>query len=278
MSVVEEGYPSHFFPKIVLKRRSNKNPSQNPSQNPSSTNQNHSNTPNPNLNNRIDQNDLEPHLRGDDNANMVEDNIQDVNWQNENELAETIQQVRKMGFGVDDDNDALPENVPTEEEKQARKDGEDALHELGQEWGCNGIDERAKTGVDNSKPKINHGMDQIGWEKITYLQMFLLFFPLHLRNVVIDATNKNLKKNGQKEISHGEFPCWLGIWLFMSTLSGFARTEYWANFDVCMGKGAPYRFHHWMSGCRFKAINTNLFFTLRDAPSDKDCLWSVREM
>lgn len=165
-----------------------------------------------------------------------------------------------MGHDVDDDNDALPENVPTEEEKKKTKDGgEDALQKLGQTWGCNGINERAKVGVEDCNPKINHGMDRVAWENISYLQMFLLFFPLRLRNVVIDATNKNLKANGHPEVSHGEFLRWIGIWLFMSTLGRVAQNKYWESYDVRMDKGAPYRFHKWMSGQYFEAINTNLF-------------------
>ena len=52
----------------------------------------------------------------------------------------------------------------------------------------------------------------------------------------------------------------------MSTVSGFAHHEFWANYDVWMDKGAPYRFHHWMSGRRFETIHTHLWFTRRDAP------------
>ena len=83
-------------------------------------------------------------------------------------------------------------------------------------------------------------MDEVSFENVSCLQMFLLFFPFSLRMLVVKSTNKNLEKNGHKAMTHGEFLRFLGIWLFMATIGGYGRKEYWENYEVRMDKGAPY--------------------------------------
>ena len=163
VTVIEEGNPSHYFPKIVHKHST---PSTDTSPS-SSSSSSQSHLPD----------NLPPHLRGDDNEDMLEDYIRDIPQQSNSELAETIRQVRQMGYTVDDDNEALPENLP-DGKSQVSSDGDDGLLQLGQSWGCDGIDERAKCGVEKTKPKLRHGM--FSFENLPYLQIFLLFFPLCL--------------------------------------------------------------------------------------------------
>ena len=61
--------------------------------------------------------------------------------------SEDISHVRNLGFAVDDDNDPAPENVPDEE----------AVPDVQQSWGWNGIDYRAQENVMNVNPVFNHG-------------------------------------------------------------------------------------------------------------------------
>ena len=110
---------------------------------------------------------------------MLDPSLRGISRQSADELAETIRQVRDMGLMVDNNNDALPENIPSINDPKPNylDDKEDALQELNQSWGCSGIDERAKVGVESSKPKLKHGMELFAFESITCLQMFLFFFP-----------------------------------------------------------------------------------------------------
>ena len=163
VNIVEEGDSSHFFPKVSSKRKTSSSSSSKASSNANKSSQ-------------LIPANMPPHLVGNDHPSMLDDNMRDVGRMDSNELAETICQVRDMGMNVDDDNDPLPENHPQEGNyNPTDDDDDDALHQLGQTWGCSGIDERAKVCVDNSNPKLHHGMDSIVFENITFLQMFLLF-------------------------------------------------------------------------------------------------------
>ena len=188
---------------------------------------------------------------------------------------EDILLVRNMGLEVDEDNDPIPKNVPEENDTNGE---EDPLQKNNQGWGCNGIDEREKVGVENNEPKIMHGMDEIAWGNISFLSMFKLFFPYCLCDIVIQATNKSLQAVDEKPISHSEFLRWIGLWLYMSTLSGFTRKEYWSLLPVSPHRGAPYRFNNWMSLRRFELIHSHLSFTTNEPPPYKDRLWEVRQI
>ena len=56
---------------------------------------------------------------------------------------EDVENVRAMGFGVDDDNDPAPENVPNPNEAVVTT--EDGLY-TGQQWGWAGFCNRKKEG------------------------------------------------------------------------------------------------------------------------------------
>ena len=165
VTVVEEGDPLHLCTEIPNKRSKSIPSSCTTQQNDScvlipSGEQNDANLP--------------PHLLGDDCEAMLDDSYRNLKHQYCDELAETIRQVKELGYKVDDDNEALPENVPHSSEKQNFGDGDEALRHLSQSWGCDGIDERAKVGVEASQPKIKHGMDDIVFEK--FLIYKFLFF------------------------------------------------------------------------------------------------------
>ena len=74
--------------------------------------------------------------------NEVNEPIADFIFNAQNR-AEDIALVRAMGFEVDDDNEPAPENIPVADAPLFRLGG--GLHE-GQEWGWDGIDQRATLG------------------------------------------------------------------------------------------------------------------------------------
>ena len=183
--------------------------------------------------------------------------------------AEDIATVRGMGFSVDDDNEPAPENVPQEAPA-------DTIHSLGegQTWGWTGFDDRKVKGIPNVKPSLK-GLSSIVLQGMSYAGMFKLFFPRSLMLIILNETNKDLD---DAPLSYGELLRFFGIILFMSTISGFSRRDFWSNALVSMKTGAPYRFHEWMSLRRFEAIMNSLVLTQKEPPEFKDPFWEVREM
>ena len=153
----------------------------------------------------------------------VEDEVEGVELpgviENLHGTPEDIQMMVNMGFHVDDDNLPTPENIPTADDTPT-VGGTDGLCD-GQSWGFDGFCDRRMNAVPNINPKLK-GVPEIVLEKMTYLDMFLHFFPKSLLHIVITETNKNLNKSSKKEMSLGEFLLFLGIQLFMSTLTGFS--------------------------------------------------------
>ena len=167
MSVIEEGDPMHFFPKIVYKRSKKNSPNSASSESSPSTVTNHL---------AVDMSELPSHLCGEDNISMLDESIRDIKRQDCHELTKTIKHVRGLGLMVDDNNDALSENIPQTGDIPPSQNEDEAIHQIGQSWGCDGIDERKKAGVESGKAKLKHGMDEVSFDKISYLEMFLLFF------------------------------------------------------------------------------------------------------
>ena len=122
-------------------------------------------------------------------------------------------------------------------------------------------------------------MDSLAWKNISYLDMFLLFFPEMLREVIIEATNSNLRQANAPLLTHNEFLQFIGLWLFMATVCGsYSRRKFWDKRPVSMEYGAPYSFHEYMSRNRFEQIISNLGFTTWTPPAYTDKFWQVRQM
>ena len=66
--------------------------------------------------------------------------------------------------------------------------------------------------------------------------------------------------------------------MFISTMSGFKRKEFWSSKEINIELGAPYRLNCYMTGNRFEAILASLTLTKEDPPPYKDRFWIVREM
>lgn len=184
--------------------------------------------------------------------------------------AEDIADIRNLGFSVDDDNEPAPENIPIPQENN-----NNAATDDGRRWGWAGIDHRKHAGGQSTRARINC-LTGLALEGATMLTMFLLFFPRKfMEDVVIVETNKRI---AGKQLTFGEFLQFLGLWLYMSTLSGFRRSDYWSSKPVSMRMGAPYRFNEFMALKRFEAILIALAYTDEAPPLYQDRFWEVRQV
>ena len=70
---------------------------------------------------------------------------------------------------------------------------------------------------------------------MTYSMMFILLFPMDfVQNVMLPKMNKDLE--GQP-ITYGKFLCFLGLWFFVATCSGFSRTFFFHDRDQLLCRG-----------------------------------------
>ncbi len=118
------------------------------------------------------------------------------------------------------------------------------------------------------------GLSGFAIENISFITMWEHFFPKELTWIIINETNKMI----ESDITIGEFMQFIGILLFMSTVSGFSRREFWSSSPIDIEAGAPYRLNQWMSLRRFEMIYYNLQVTQEDAPDYVGKFWEVREM
>ena len=182
--------------------------------------------------------------------------------------AEDIMHVRRLGLGVDDDNEPAPENIPTN----------GPTEDTAQVWGWNGINERKKANVMNVSPQLLHGLPELSSElpSSTLVHLFLTFFPrAYLEDVVLGATNSKIEDE-IGDISFGELLRFIGLWFFLATTSGFPRRDFFSSFPVSVKSGAPYRLNEYMSRKRFETILQALCYTDMDPPSYLDRFWQVR--
>ena len=77
-------------------------------------------------------------------------------------------------------------------------------------------------------------------------------------------------------ITYGELLRWIGILLFMSTISGCKRRDFWSSKPITLHDGAPYRFHEWMSSRRYELILSHLTYTDQQPPFYIDRFWEIR--
>jgi hypothetical protein len=183
--------------------------------------------------------------------------------------AEDIANVRALGFIVDDDNEPAPENIPPARVNNNRQEPPERV------WGWSGIDHRKQANGLRSSARINC-LSGIALQGATTLTMFLLFFPRKfLEDVILAETNKKIKG---MPITFGEMLRFLGLWLYMGTLKGFRRSDYWSSKPISMYEGAPYRFIEYMTLKRFEAILLALTYTNKTSPTYKDRFWEVRQV
>ncbi|KAL7571289.1 hypothetical protein ACA910_008942 [Epithemia clementina (nom. ined.)] len=168
---------------------------------------------------------------------------------------------------IDDDNQPAPENIPTDDDNN---------NNIFTEWGHSGNCFRAMDGGQAVKPKLLN----IPRELVpTLLQLFEIFFFKEFVNaVIIVETSKRLSNDNQRPLSYGEFLRWIGVWLFLATIEGPDRLDFWSLGEIDMFDGAPFRLNHIMSRNRFEAILKAIFYSDREPPPYKDPFWEVRQM
>ena len=195
--------------------------------------------------------------------------------------SEDVQNMIALGFDVDDDDAPAPENIPLASIEDTPSltvvDEEQGLYES-QSWGWKGFCDRESHSFEKNNPKLNGTPGiEIG-QNMSYLSMFLLFFPRILIDLIVDMTSKTLKNNFKSEVTVGKFLRFLGLQLFMSTVTGFKRNDWWSSTPIEFEKGAPYRFGSFMSKARFDDIMTSLSFTDCTPPSYTDKFFEIRQM
>lgn len=121
-------------------------------------------------------------------------------------------------------------------------------------------------------------MSELIFIGLPYITLFLRFFPKQLVNLVVIETNKKLQQDSKAELTYGEFLLFLGLQLFMSTLNGYSRNEFWSSSPISLANGSPFRLNEFMSRNRFNDIIDALSFTDEKAPTYRDKFWEVRKM
>ena len=170
---------------------------------------------------------------------------------------------------VDDDNQPLPENIPTPAEE-----GQDAP-QFFSTWEHSGDCYRSLAGGRKHKARLSIYADV----KPTIQQLFeMFFFKQYVEGIIIPQTNIRLRQEKHCPVSYGEFLRWLGLWLLMATINGPDRTDFWSLGEVDCFVGAPLRLGSFMSRKWFEAILKALAITARQPPAFRDHFWEVREI
>ncbi len=91
---------------------------------------------------------------------------------NVNDRTDDIARICAEGFGVDDNNEALPENVPVTGAFPVEVN-QDGLYQV-QSWGRDGINKRAVAGGGYKEPSFTNGWSP---QNKTYLEIFTHFIP-----------------------------------------------------------------------------------------------------
>ena len=126
--------------------------------------------------------------------------------------------IRKMFPGmVDNDNQPLPENIPTEEEQNAPSQPQFFMA-----WEHSGSCFHCLEGGCKTKACINFNTDV----KPTVEQQFeIFFFKPFIMGTIIPQTNKCLQEDRHHPLTYGEFLHWLSLWFLMATINGPDKAE-----------------------------------------------------
>ena len=112
---------------------------------------------------------------------------------------------------VDDDNQPLPENIPTPADE-----GQESA-QFFSNWEHSGSCFHCIEGGRKNKACLNFNTDV----KPTIQQLFeMFFFKPYVVGVIIPQTNICLQQGKHCPISYGEFLHWLGLWFLMATMNG----------------------------------------------------------
>ena len=166
---------------------------------------------------------------------------------------EEIEELRRNGIEVDDDNEPAPENSTPQEAPPVAGVWEKPVY-------CN---RRANPDISDTAGRFkNHRWDEIA--DYNEFDLFRICFPEdYVRDVVIPATNKNLIQN----INLQEFYVWLGCIFFMACYEGVPDRElWWSTKPIDMFDGAPFRLNAYMQKKRFLEITYMIQYTDQTPP------------
>ena len=176
--------------------------------------------------------------------------------------------VRNILHGmVDDDNQPLLDNIPTEGEETDAN-----TTQLFYEWEHSGSCYHCLEGGCKNKVRINFNNDV----KPTIQQLFeLFFFKPFVEGTIITQTNKQLQEEKHCPVSYGEFLHWIGLWFLMATKEGPDHQEFWSLGEIDWFTGGLMRLGTYMSRKQFDAILQALSITSHDLPAFRDCFWEI---
>ena len=179
-----------------------------------------------------------------------------------------ILELAAMGVPVDDDNDPLEENKPTETD-------ETTTSVEYKEWGHDGICFRRQAGGQQVNARLLNFSRNI---LPTSVQLFEHLFPKdYLQDVLIQKTNEEINYQNSP-ITYGEMLRFFGIWFTMATTNFENRRDFWSTKPPTRTSGAPYRFSADMSRNRFELILQSLVLTDAETPAFKDPFWEIRQL
>ena len=144
--------------------------------------------------------------------------------------------LHNAGLAVDNDNDPLPENLPSR--RSTTNTESECTY---QEWGHSGICHRRNVVNNNTLPQLkvaNHS-------NFNRVQLFeLLFTTKYIKEVIVPNINKNI--TGER-VTYGEFLRWLGLWFLISSVIGPSRDSFFLNQICNEVSEAPFRVSQYMS-------------------------------
>ena len=133
---------------------------------------------------------------------------------------------------VDDNNQPLPENIPTPAEE-----GQDAPQFVST-WEHSGSCYHCIARGYKHKACLSFNTDV----KPTIQQLFeMFFFKPYVVGSIIPQTNICLQEEKHCHVSYREFLCWLGLWFLMATINGPECMDFWSMGEVDCFVGAPMR-------------------------------------
>ncbi len=98
-------------------------------------------------------------------------------------------------------------------------------------------------------------------------------------DVIREQTLSALVDEHLPPLTESEFLCYIGIWILMSTCSGWSQSDFWSTKDYDERTNAcPYNLTDKMSKKRFDEITRELRFTNLNPPAYRDRFWEVRQV
>ena len=170
---------------------------------------------------------------------------------------------------VDDDNQPLPENIPSPMDEAPN------APQFFSYWEHSSNCYRCLEGGRRNKARLSLNSEV----KPTIEQIFeMFFFKNSVVEIIIPQTNLNLQRDKHRPTTYGEFLHWIGLWFLMATINGPDHRDFWSLREVDCFVGGPMRLHTFMSRKRFEAILKALAITARQPPAFRDRFWVVREV